>query len=33
MNSDILIPLSLFAAIFGIVYIYIMTRNKERMAD
>ena len=32
MNEDILIPLTLFAAIFGIVYIYLMTRNKERMA-
>lgn len=32
MNEEILIPLSLFAAVFGIVYIYLMTRNKERMA-
>lgn len=32
MNEELLIPLSLFAAIFGIIYIYFMTRNKERMA-
>jgi len=32
MNEEILIPLSLFAALFGIVYIYLTTRNKERMA-
>lgn len=28
----ILIPLSLFTAIFGIVYLYLSTRNKERLA-
>ena len=32
MNEEILIPLSLFASVFGIIYIYLMTRNKERMA-
>lgn len=32
MNEDILIPLSLFAAIFGMVYLYFSTRNKERLA-
>lgn len=32
MNEEILIPLALFGSIFGIVYIYFMTRNKERMA-
>ncbi|WP_179345993.1 DUF6249 domain-containing protein [Winogradskyella ursingii] len=32
MNEEILIPLSLFAAIFGIVYLYFSTRNKERLA-
>jgi uncharacterized membrane protein len=32
MNEQILIPLTLFGSIFGIVYIYFMTRNKERMA-
>lgn len=28
----ILIPISLFAAIFGIFYLYLSTRNKERLA-
>jgi hypothetical protein len=32
MREEILIPLSLFAAIFGIVYLYFSTRNKERLA-
>jgi hypothetical protein len=32
MNEGILIPISLFGALFGIIYIFIMTRNKERMA-
>lgn len=32
MNEEILIPLSLFAAIFGMVYLYFSTRNKERLA-
>ncbi|WP_299363137.1 DUF6249 domain-containing protein [Winogradskyella sp.] len=32
MDEEILIPLSLFAAIFGIVYLYFSTRNKERLA-
>ena len=30
--SEIIIPLSLFLAIFGIVYLYFSTRNKERLA-
>jgi hypothetical protein len=30
--EDILIPISLFLAIFGIVYLYLSTRNKERLA-
>lgn len=30
--EEIIIPIVLFASIFGIVYIYLMTRNKERMA-
>lgn len=30
--EEILIPLSFFAAIFGIVYLYYSTRNKERLA-
>ena len=32
MNGDILIPMSFFLAIFGIVYLYLSTRNKERLA-
>lgn len=32
MNGDILIPMSLFLAIFGIVYLYLSTRNRERLA-
>ncbi|GAA4269718.1 DUF6249 domain-containing protein [Hyunsoonleella aestuarii] len=29
---EMLIPISLFAAIFGMVYLYLSTRNKERLA-
>jgi hypothetical protein len=29
---DVLIPISLFLAIFGIVYVFLSTRNKERLA-
>lgn len=32
MNENILIPISLLLAIFGIVYLYLSTRNKERLA-
>jgi hypothetical protein len=32
MDAGILIPISLFAAIFGIFYLYLSTRNKERLA-
>lgn len=32
MDEDILIPLSMFAVVFGIVYLYYSTRNKERLA-
>lgn len=32
MNGEILIPISLFLAIFGIVYLYLSTRNRERLA-
>jgi hypothetical protein len=32
MGPDILIPLSLFLAVFGIVYLFLSTRNKERLA-
>ncbi len=30
--EEILIPISFFGAIFGIVYLYLSTRNKERLA-
>ena len=30
--EEILIPISLFLAIFGMVYLYLSTRNKERLA-
>lgn len=29
---EIIIPITFFASIFGIVYLYFMTRNKERLA-
>lgn len=32
MQEDILIPLIIFSAIFGITYVYLTTRNKERLA-
>ncbi|WP_372776848.1 DUF6249 domain-containing protein [Mangrovibacterium sp.] len=32
MNEEILIPISFFALIFAMFYIFFMTRNKERMA-
>ena len=32
MQEEILIPISLFLVIFGIFYLYISTRNKERLA-
>jgi|SRR6218665_1992060 len=32
MDAGILIPVSFFLAIFGIVYLYLSTRNKERLA-
>jgi hypothetical protein len=32
MNEEILIPISLFLVIFGIVYLYLSTRNRERLA-
>ena len=32
MNADLSIPISLFLAIFGIIYLYLSTRNKERLA-
>jgi len=32
MNEEILIPISFFLAIFGVVYLYLSTRNRERLA-
>ena len=32
MAGDILIPLVVFGAIFGVVYVFISARNRERMA-
>jgi hypothetical protein len=32
MGGEILIPISMFLALFGIVYLYLSTRNKERLA-
>ena len=30
--EEVLIPISFFLAVFGIVYLYFSTRNKERLA-
>ena len=30
--EEILIPISFFLAVFGMVYLYLSTRNKERLA-
>ena len=32
MDGEILIPISMFLALFGVVYLYLSTRNKERLA-
>jgi len=32
MGEEIFIPLTMFAAIFGIFYLYITARNKERLS-
>jgi len=32
MNAEILIPLSMFLCIFGIMYVFFTTRNKERLS-
>jgi hypothetical protein len=32
MGPQVLVPLSLFAMIFGIVYLIYSTRNRERLA-
>lgn len=30
--EDVLVPLIVFASIFGVIYVFLTTRNKERMA-
>lgn len=30
--EEVLIPFIVFAAIFGVIYVYLSTRNKERLA-
>lgn len=32
MGPEVLVPLSFFASLFGIFYLYITSRNKERLA-
>ena len=32
MLVEILVPLTVFATIFGVIYVFLMTRNKERLA-
>ncbi len=32
MTEDILIPLIIFSCLFGVMYVYLTTRNKERLA-
>jgi predicted MFS family arabinose efflux permease len=32
MQVEILVPLSFFALVFGSIYIFVTTRNKERLA-
>ena len=32
MGSEILIPISVFLTIFGVIYLFLSTRNKERLA-
>ncbi|WP_040253255.1 DUF6249 domain-containing protein [Psychroserpens mesophilus] len=32
MDGEILIPISMFLALFGVIYLYLSTRNKERLA-
>lgn len=32
MAEEILIPLGLFASVFGILYVYLTARNRERMS-
>ena len=30
--EEVLIPISFFLAVFGIIYLFLSTRNKERLA-
>ncbi|MDJ0645897.1 MAG: hypothetical protein QNJ57_07950 [Flavobacteriaceae bacterium] len=32
MAEEILIPLAFFASVFGIIYVYLTARNRERMS-
>ena len=32
MGVDVLIPVSMFLAVFGVLYVFLTTRNKERLA-
>ena len=32
MAGEILIPISMFLTVFGVLYLYLSTRNKERLA-
>jgi len=31
-NLEVLIPMTMFGAIFGVLYVFLTTRNKERLA-
>jgi L-asparagine transporter-like permease len=32
MNPEFVVPVAMFACVFGILYVYFTTRNRERMA-
>ncbi|MEY3442405.1 MAG: hypothetical protein RLZZ519_686 [Bacteroidota bacterium] len=32
MNPEFVVPVAMFACVFGILYVYLTTRNRERMA-
>jgi hypothetical protein len=32
MREDVIVPIVVFAALFGIIYVFVAARNKERMA-
>ena len=32
MREEIIIPISMFLTVFGVLYLYLSTRNKERLA-